>query len=592
MKCFTALLLLALAAGIRSAPADFETSPVPQAFTTQFAATQQPEHFTTLAANDEFDEGDRRLSFRDLWDQMDRMNKEFEERFRKHFEEARDRLRELRDRLDQDGEQFQDRFGSVKFEGDELKVALNLKNVHPEEVEVRIENGFLKVKAHREQKEENKTNFVFDMNRQFYLPNNVDLDAAKCQFHQDGKLEVLFPRNDNFTGDRNQLRELHCQLDAELLAQANIALFKMEVNEFKANMNLKNFKPEEVKVTLENGMLKIQGHHDEQKEEKGHKLSFSSSVNRQFLLPENVDFDAARCQFHQDGKLEILIPRKDDFSGDRNQLRQVKCQTDAELLSEANVALFKMEDNEFKVNMKLLMKLFKPEDLKVSVKNGMLLVEVHHEVKKEEKGKFHFSFDFRRSFELLENVDLDNGKCMVNKERELQVLFPRKDDFNGDRNTLRQLNCEVEQVEQVTETPKNEEVAKQLQQNNVVFKLCWPNMEHPLCPHNLAFFKVEDQEFKLSFGLQNFKPEELKVKIENGMVKVEGHHEEEKEVNGRKLKVSSSFHRQYSLPENVDFDAAGCKFTKEGKLDFFAPRQDDFAGERNKLRELTCQVEA
>jgi len=73
-------------------------------------------------------------------------------------------------------------------------------------------------------------------------------------------------------------------------------------------------KKEDVKVTLEDGVLTIQGERRHEKEEKGKKYhrmerSYGSFV-RTFSLPDVIDDDKVKAEF-KDGVLNLYLPKSE-----------------------------------------------------------------------------------------------------------------------------------------------------------------------------------------------------------------------------------------------------------------------------------------
>ena len=75
---------------------------------------------------------------------------------------------------------------------------------------------------------------------------------------------------------------------------------------------------------------------------------------------------------------------------------------------------------------------------------------------------------------------------------------------------------------------------------------------------------------EMKLDVQHFLPEELKVKIVDGMVVVDAKHEEKRDEHGS---VSRQFTRKYELPEDVDEDGVVSHLSKEGVLTITAPRK-------------------
>ncbi len=71
-------------------------------------------------------------------------------------------------------------------------------------------------------------------------------------------------------------------------------------------------KKDDIKVTVDGGMITIAGERKQQKEEKNEKFhrveSVYGSFSRSFSLPENVDANNIKCE-SQDGVLTVHIPK-------------------------------------------------------------------------------------------------------------------------------------------------------------------------------------------------------------------------------------------------------------------------------------------
>jgi HSP20 family protein len=94
--------------------------------------------------------------------------------------------------------------------------------------------------------------------------------------------------------------------------------------EYLIRAELPAVKKEDVKVTVESGMVTIAGERKLQKEDKNEKFhrveSFSGTFTRSFGLPEDADADAVRCE-NKDGVLTVHIAKK---TGEKTRARQIK----------------------------------------------------------------------------------------------------------------------------------------------------------------------------------------------------------------------------------------------------------------------------
>ncbi len=82
--------------------------------------------------------------------------------------------------------------------------------------------------------------------------------------------------------------------------------------EYLIRAELPAVKKEDVKVTLDQGMLTIEGERKQEKEDKTEKYhrveSFHGAFSRSFSLPENASADGIRCE-SRDGVLTVHIPK-------------------------------------------------------------------------------------------------------------------------------------------------------------------------------------------------------------------------------------------------------------------------------------------
>ncbi|MDH5738968.1 MAG: Hsp20/alpha crystallin family protein [Nitrospira sp.] len=84
--------------------------------------------------------------------------------------------------------------------------------------------------------------------------------------------------------------------------------------EYQIKTEIPDVKKEDVKVTLEDGVLTIQGERKHEKEEKGKKYhrierSYGSFV-RTFSLPDVIDDDKVKAEF-KDGVLNLHLPKSE-----------------------------------------------------------------------------------------------------------------------------------------------------------------------------------------------------------------------------------------------------------------------------------------
>jgi HSP20 family protein len=95
-------------------------------------------------------------------------------------------------------------------------------------------------------------------------------------------------------------------------------------NEYLIRAELPAVKKEDVKVTIDSGILTIQGERKQEKEAKDEKVhrveSFYGSFARSFGLPENVNTDAIRCE-STNGVLTVHVPK---VQSEKQKPKQIK----------------------------------------------------------------------------------------------------------------------------------------------------------------------------------------------------------------------------------------------------------------------------
>jgi HSP20 family protein len=94
--------------------------------------------------------------------------------------------------------------------------------------------------------------------------------------------------------------------------------------EYLIRAELPAVKKEDVTVTVDDGMITIEGERKQQKEDKNEKMhrveSFYGHFTRSFSLPDSVDENAIRCE-SKDGVLTVHIPKA---QSPKQQPKQIK----------------------------------------------------------------------------------------------------------------------------------------------------------------------------------------------------------------------------------------------------------------------------
>jgi len=83
--------------------------------------------------------------------------------------------------------------------------------------------------------------------------------------------------------------------------------------------------------------------------------------------------------------------------------------------------------------------------------------------------------------------------------------------------------------------------------------------------------KADKDKFQVILDVQQFKPEEINVKVVDKYVVVEAKHEEKQDEHGF---ISRQFVRKYMIPEQCDLSQVSSNLSSDGVLSITAPRKD------------------
>lgn len=75
----------------------------------------------------------------------------------------------------------------------------------------------------------------------------------------------------------------------------------------RINLDVKQFKPDELSVKVVDGFVVVEGNHEERQDEHGF---ISRSFSRRYKLPEGVDQDTVSSSLSSDGVLIVTAPKK------------------------------------------------------------------------------------------------------------------------------------------------------------------------------------------------------------------------------------------------------------------------------------------
>ncbi|XP_012260779.2 protein lethal(2)essential for life-like [Athalia rosae] len=83
--------------------------------------------------------------------------------------------------------------------------------------------------------------------------------------------------------------------------------------------------------------------------------------------------------------------------------------------------------------------------------------------------------------------------------------------------------------------------------------------------------KADKDQFKVILDVQQFKPEEINVKVVDKCVVVQAKHEEKRDEHGW---ISRQFERRYLIPDQCNIDEVSSNLSSDGVLTITAPRKE------------------
>ncbi|XP_023029242.1 protein lethal(2)essential for life-like [Leptinotarsa decemlineata] len=91
----------------------------------------------------------------------------------------------------------------------------------------------------------------------------------------------------------------------------------------------------------------------------------------------------------------------------------------------------------------------------------------------------------------------------------------------------------------------------------------------------------DKDKFQANLDVQQFKPEEISVKVTGeNTITIEGKHEEKKDEHGQ---IYRHFVRTYKIPKNCDMSKVESKLSSDGVLSIMAPRLEEMDVEHKNI---------
>ena len=336
--------------------------------------------------------------------------------------------------------------------------------------------------------------------------------------------------------------------ESSMLGGKDTHLLSLQEDDTKMELSLDTagYKPDELKVQVRDGELSIEGKHEE-KSEAGHVM-VSRQFSRRYGLPQGAKKEAVMSNLSQDGVMVITVPKEKKIqevkAGDKIHVEHVK--------------------DAGEMNRK---------------------VEERKRSREEQRSEVADSLQRRRATSRASSRSRSSNSRESSLPRESmfrdEMLVPMtlRDPFMEDpffKNTLSTIESSRDDFFKKARE-SFEESLKQMEQSMSGFSLRdWMAPTSSLesaanLKDNCVIKHVEDDtKLEVHMDTTGYKPDELKVEVEAGMVRVEGKHQEKSEAG--QVMVSRQFAKQYGLPQGARPEEVVSSLSKDGVLVVTMPK--------------------
>merc|ERR1712088_1191098 len=292
---------------------------------------------------------------------------------------------------------------------------------------------------------------------------------------------------------------------------------KMEIS-----LDTTGYKPDELKVQVRDGELSVEGKHEE-KSEAG-QVMVSRQFSKRYGLPQGAKREAVMSNLSQDGVMVITVPKEKKIEERRRSREEEQRSEMADLTSQRSSSRATNSSRGSSQAREGEKSLFRDEMLVPMTLRDPFMEDPF----------------FKSTLSTLESSRDDFFK----KARE------------GFEDSLKQMESMMSGLSSDWTDPSS----------NRHFNSVMDHGDNCVIRHDEDETKMEVQ-----LDTVGYKPDELKVEVEGGVVRVEGRHQEKSESG--LVMVSRQFARQYALPQGAKPEEVVSSLSKDGVLAIHVPKQ-------------------
>merc|ERR1712088_612326 len=372
---------------------------------------------------------------------------------------------------------------------------------------------------------------------------------------------------------------------------------------------LQDFHLPELKVEIKEGELCVEGKHEERSQTG--EVMVSRQFSRRFGMPQNVKKEGIVSNLSQDGVMVITMPKEQRIEEVERgntpiQVDHVRSSSERKTTTEEASAKVRREEisnqgrvdnfdgpGEMQRRRRSLSKAGRSRDTS-RAREATTTFETGKENKERKTSSSRGSSRGREMVVERRDERKERGRS---RARDLQVPMTLRQPFLDDpffKGTLARLeNTREDFFKQARES--FEESLKQMESrmsnsltlntqgmNDSFFPKDW--IMNPPSSLNENFGSMldrkrdcstikhneDDNKVEVHLDTSGYKPDELKVQVEGGIVRVEGKHEEKSEAGA--VMVSRQFVKEYALPESSKPEGVESSLSKDGVLVITMPK--------------------
>jgi len=340
------------------------------------------------------------------------------------------------------------------------------------------------------------------------------------------------------------------------MKDSHLLSMKEDAHKLEISLDTAGYKPDELKVQVSHDELCVEGKHEE-KSQAGHVM-VSRQFSRRYGLPQGAKREEVESNLSQDGVMVITVPKEKKIeevkAGDNIQVEHVKN------VGEMNK---KVEDQRRKSREEQ-----KSEEFSSMQKRSSSVSRSEERTSKERTEVKETGSNRGFRDEMLVPMTLRDPflEDPFFKSTLTNIENSRGDFFKKARESFEQSLKQMESMMAGSGSMFSNDWMKPLNWDSTPF-----DSMSQLKDNCVIKQTEDDNKLEVHLDTVGYKPDELKVEVGQGVVRVEGKHEEKSQAGH--VMVSKQFSRQYGLPQGSRPEEVVSSLSKDGVLVVTIPKQ-------------------